>query len=59
MIIMFKICKVLPHLKRCVGGKHGAEVLGAHVEGPFINPEKKGAHDQATMQTFKNVCQKL
>ncbi|ODM99068.1 putative N-acetylglucosamine-6-phosphate deacetylase [Orchesella cincta] len=44
--------EVLPFLKKRSGGKHGAEVLGAHVEGPFINEEKKGAHDPATMQTF-------
>lgn len=46
---------MLPHLKRMEGGKHGAQVLGAHVEGPFINPEKKGAHDAQTMKTFENV----
>lgn len=27
----------------------GASVLGCHVEGPFINPSKKGAHDAANM----------
>lgn len=51
--------KVLPHLKRRVGGKHGAEVLGAHVEGPFINPEKKGAHDHETMRTFDKGIESL
>ena len=24
---------------------HGAEPLGLHVEGPFLNPQKKGAHN--------------
>lgn len=26
-------------------GWHGASPLGLHIEGPFLNPEKKGAHD--------------
>ncbi|MGB3632789.1 MAG: N-acetylglucosamine-6-phosphate deacetylase [Rubrobacteraceae bacterium] len=24
---------------------HGAHILGAHIEGPFLSPERKGAHD--------------
>lgn len=29
---------------------HGAEPLGLHVEGPFLNPGKKGAHNPAHLQ---------
>ncbi|XP_018014837.1 N-acetylglucosamine-6-phosphate deacetylase isoform X2 [Hyalella azteca] len=44
--------KVLPQLSRRPGSRAGAAVLGAHVEGPFINPEKKGAHPPEHMLTF-------
>ena len=27
----------------------GARVLGAHIEGPFINPSFRGAHDRACL----------
>lgn len=40
--------QVLPYLKpREVPG--AASVLGAHVEGPFLAPSKKGAHDASNM----------
>jgi N-acetylglucosamine-6-phosphate deacetylase len=30
--------------------EEGARVLGAHLEGPFLAPERKGAHDPANLQ---------
>ena len=38
--------RTLTNIKRRKGGKDGAEVLGVHVEGPFISEDKKGAHAQ-------------
>lgn len=35
---------VLRKIKKQNGGKNGATILGIHIEGPFINKEKKGAH---------------
>lgn len=42
--------EILKKIKRTPGGVHGAEVLGAHLEGPFINPEMKGAHKEHLMR---------
>jgi N-acetylglucosamine-6-phosphate deacetylase len=30
----------------------GAHILGAHLEGPFLAPERKGAHDPANLRTI-------
>ncbi|KAF9408858.1 putative N-acetylglucosamine-6-phosphate deacetylase, partial [Podila epigama] len=43
--------KVLPHLKpRSGSAATGATVLGAHVEGPFINEARIGAHELKVLQ---------
>ncbi|KAH8552530.1 hypothetical protein BGW37DRAFT_533876 [Umbelopsis sp. PMI_123] len=51
--------KVLPLLNKRKGdAKQGSEILGAHIEGPFISHEKKGAHNQAIFRTGKNgICE--
>ncbi|KAF9948818.1 hypothetical protein BGZ72_009333 [Mortierella alpina] len=43
--------QVLPHLKpRAGSAKTGATILGAHVEGPFINEARIGAHELKVLQ---------
>jgi N-acetylglucosamine-6-phosphate deacetylase len=34
-------------------------VLGIHIEGPFLNPERKGAHDAAKLRTLDAAAVKL
>lgn len=42
--------EILKKIKRTPGGANGAEILGAHLEGPFINPNMKGAHKAHLMR---------
>ncbi|KAK4103310.1 carbohydrate esterase family 9 protein [Parathielavia hyrcaniae] len=45
--------KVLPYLGPSGASRRahdGAESLGAHVEGPFLNPTKNGIHNTSTMR---------
>lgn len=47
--------KILPRIKKQNGGSHGATVLGVHVEGPFISPNKKGAHPENFIKELDQV----
>ncbi|EFX87360.1 hypothetical protein DAPPUDRAFT_307072 [Daphnia pulex] len=46
--------QVVEKIKKTPGGSDGAEILGIHVEGPFINNDKKGAHDLQFIHKFTN-----
>jgi N-acetylglucosamine-6-phosphate deacetylase len=35
----------LERAKRVQGSERGARILGVHLEGPFLHPERKGAHN--------------
>jgi N-acetylglucosamine-6-phosphate deacetylase len=37
--------QALSYLRDRQPGKPGAQVIGAHLEGPYLNPSYKGAHD--------------
>jgi N-acetylglucosamine-6-phosphate deacetylase len=45
---------VLPHLhaRRVSSGAH---ILGAHLEGPFLNPKKHGIHEPSWMKTTETA----
>lgn len=47
--------EVIPRIQKTNGGAYGANVLGLHLEGPFINPNKKGAHELACIQNLDHV----
>ncbi len=40
----------LEALGRASGKARGARMLGAHLEGPFLSPKRKGAHDPDNLQ---------
>ena len=55
--------KILPFVKKSNGNNSssnaGANILGLHLEGPFISPEKKGAHKIEYIQDLKGGFQNL
>ncbi|KAL7670972.1 hypothetical protein ACOME3_005887 [Neoechinorhynchus agilis] len=45
--------KVLPNIVVRDSDTEGAAVLGCHLEGPFINPQRKGAHEAKNIRKFE------
>ena len=42
-----EILAALETVKKVQGSEKGAKILGVHLEGPFLHPERKGAHKSA------------
>jgi N-acetylglucosamine-6-phosphate deacetylase len=40
-----EIVHSLETIKKVQGSEKGAKILGVHLEGPFLHPERKGAHN--------------
>lgn len=45
-----EILRALENLKKVRGREKGATILGAHLEGPFLHPERKGAHNPKVLR---------
>lgn len=46
--------QTLQFIKQTQGSSEGASILGAHLEGPFLNIEKCGAHEIEKLETLEN-----
>jgi N-acetylglucosamine-6-phosphate deacetylase len=44
--------KAIPRIDQIEKERHGSNLLGIHLEGPFLNPERSGAHNKDDLQTF-------
>ena len=51
--------QMIPFIKKNKGSEEGAEILGLHLEGPFISPQKKGAHPIDCIRELKNGFQDI
>lgn len=49
--------QVIPNVKKSKGGKNCANILGLHLEGPFIAKAKKGAHPENCLKDLSNGFQ--
>lgn len=45
-----EILAALETVKKVQGSEKGAKILGVHLEGPFLHPERKGAHNPASLR---------
>ena len=51
--------QVIPNVKKSKGNKHCANILGLHLEGPFLAKTKKGAHPEHCLKDLSNGFQDI